>query len=68
MEKTGLGTGRVWIGLLVFVVMVTEVRGIRIRDYFENVLGLHFVPGMLIIQIIFFIMGKKRWKKKSRAQ
>lgn len=65
VEKTGLGTGRVWIGLLVFVVMVTEVRGIRIRDYFEMYLGCIFVPGMLIIQIIFFIMGKKRWKKKA---
>lgn len=65
VEKTGLGTGQVWIGLLVFVVMVTEVRGIRIRDYFEMYLGCIFVPGMLIIQIIFFIMGKKRWKKKA---
>ena len=65
VEKTGLGTGRVWIGLLVFVVMVTEVRGIRIRDYFEMYLGCIFVPGMLIIQIFFFIMGKKRWKKKA---
>lgn len=65
VEKTGLGTGRVWIGLLVFVAMVTEVRGIRIRDYFEMYLGCIFVPGMLIIQIIFFIMGKKRWKKKA---
>ena len=51
--------------MLVFVVMVTEVRGIRIRDYFEMYLGCIFVPGMLIIQIIFFIMGKKRWKKKA---
>ena len=42
VEKTGLGTGRVWIGLLVFVVMVTEVRGIRIRDYFEMYLGCIF--------------------------
>lgn len=65
VEKTGLGTGRVWIGLLVFVAMVTEIRGIRIRDYFEMYLGCIFVPGMLIIQIIFFIMGKKRWKKKA---
>ena len=67
VEKTGLGTGRVWIGLLVFVAMVTEVRGIRIRDYFEMYLGCIFVPGMLIIQIIFFIMGKKRWKRKTAA-
>lgn len=67
VEKTGLGTGRVWIGLLVFVAMVTEVRGIRIRDYFEMYLGFIFVPGMLIIQIIFFIMGKKRWKRKTAA-
>ena len=67
VEKTGLGTGRVWIGLLVFVATVTEVRGIRIRDYFEMYLGCIFVPGMLIIQIIFFIMGKKRWKRKTAA-
>ncbi len=68
VEKTGLGTGRVWIGLLVFVVMVTEVRGIRIRDYFEMYLGCIFVPGMLIIQIIFFYNGKKAVEEKSRAQ
>ena len=67
VEKTGLGTGRVWIGLLVFVAMATEVRGIGIRDYFEMYLGYIFVPGMLIIQIIFFIMGKKRWKKKAES-
>ena len=65
VEKTGLGTGRVWIPLLVFIVMVTEVRGIGISDYFEMYLGYIFVPGMLIIQIFFFIMGKKRWKKKA---
>ncbi len=67
VEKTRLGTGRVWIALLVFVAMVTEVRGIGIRDYFEMYLGYIFVPGMLIIQIIFFIMGKKRWKKKAES-
>ena len=67
VEKTGLGTGRMWIGLLVLVAMVTEVRGIGIRDYFEMYLGYIFVPGTLIIQIIFFIMGKKRWKKKTAA-
>lgn len=67
VEKTGLGTGRVWIALLVFIAMMTEVRGMGIRDYFEMYLGYIFVPGMLIIQIIFFIMGKRRWKKKAET-
>ena len=67
VEKTGLGTGRVWISLLVFVSMVIKIEGVGIRDYFEGYLGYIFVPGMLLIQIIFFIMGKKRWKRKAAS-
>lgn len=67
VEKTGLGTGRVWISLLVFASMVIKIEGVGIRDYFEGYLGYIFVPGMLLIQIIFFIMGKKRWKRKAAS-
>ncbi|MDD5803258.1 GerAB/ArcD/ProY family transporter [Blautia sp. HCP3S3_H10_1] len=67
VEKSGLGTGRLWIPLLVYGGIVAEMGAWSIRDYFPLYLEYIFVPGMLIIQIVFFIIGKKRWKKKLAA-
>lgn len=65
VEKTEIGTGRVWISLLVFTVMVLKAGNVGIRDYFEPYLEVIFVPGMLLIQVIFFVAGRRKWKKKQ---
>ena len=65
VEKTEIGTGRVWISLLVFTVMVLKAGNVGIRDYFELYLEVIFVPGMLLIQVIFFVAGRRKWKKKQ---
>lgn len=65
VEKVGLGTGRLWIPVLVVAGIVAEVGTLGIGEYFPLYLQYIFVPAMLVIQIVFFIVGKKKWKKKQ---
>ena len=65
VEKVGLGTGRLWIPILIFCGIVVEIGDWNIREYFPLYLEYIFVPVMVVIQIIFFIVGKKKWKKKQ---
>lgn len=65
VEKTGLGTGRVWITVLVFLVAVLQVENAGIRDYFRGYLEDIFVPGMLLLQVFVFFVGRGKWKKKG---
>lgn len=64
VEKAGLGTGRLWIPVLVVAGIVAEIGEWKIRDYFPLYVEYIFVPGMLIIQIVFGVIGKQKWKKK----
>ena len=65
VEKAGLGTGIVWITVLVFLAAVLQVGNVGIRDYFRGYLENIFVPGMLVIQVILFFAGRGKWKKKG---
>lgn len=65
VEKSGLGTGRVWITVLVFLAAVLQVEHVGIRDYFRAYLEDVFVPGMLLIQVLIFFVGRGKWKKKG---
>lgn len=65
VEKVGFGTGRLWIPVLVVAGIMAEIGNWKIRDYFPLYLEYIFVPGMIIIQIIFFMIGKQKWKKKQ---
>lgn len=65
VEKVGLGTGRLWIPVLVAAGIAAEIGDWKIRDYFPLYLEYIFVPGMLIVQIVFFVIGKQKWKKKQ---
>ena len=67
VEKNRLGRGRVWIPLLVFCVLTAEIKDQRIGDYFILYLQYIFVPGMLIIQLAFSGLGKKKWRKSLIA-
>ena len=65
VEKTGLGGGRVWITVLVFLAAVLQIEHVGIRDYFRVYLENVFVPGMLLIQVLIFFVGRGKWKKKG---
>ena len=65
VEKTGLGMGRVWITVLIFLVAVLQVGNAGIRDYFRVYLEDIFVPGMMLIQVFVFFVGRGKWKKKG---
>ena len=67
VEKTGMGTGRVWISVLVFCGIVVKLGDWNIREYFPLYLQYIFVPAMVVVQIVFFLVGKKKWKKKHIA-
>lgn len=65
VEKTRLGGGSVWITVLVFLAAVLQVEHVGIRDYFRGYLEDIFVPGMLLIQVLIFLVGRGKWKKKG---
>ena len=62
-----MGTGKLWISTLVFAGAVWNIERWGIRNSFPLYLKYIFVPGMLVFQIIFFMTGKKKWKKKLAA-
>ena len=67
VEKADMGTGKLWISTLVFAGAVWDIERWGIRNSFPLYLKYIFVPGMLVLQIIFFMTGKKKWKKKLAA-
>ena len=64
VEKADMGTGKLWISILVFAGAVWDIERWGIRNSFPLYLKYIFVPGMLVLQIMFFMTGKKKWKKK----
>ena len=67
VEKADMGTGKLWISTLVFAGAVWDIERWGIRNSFPLYLKYIFVPGMLVLQIMFFMTGKKKWKKKLAA-
>ena len=64
VEKADMGTGKLWISILVFAGAVSETGRWGIRNSFPLYLKYIFVPGMLVLQIIFFMAGKKEVEKE----
>ena len=67
IRKAHLGTGRLWLPAMIFLLSLLEDNGRDIRDYFGWCLGYIFVPGILICQIYLFIRGKGHHKRKISA-
>lgn len=66
-EKTGLGSGKGWICVAVYLLALFPVGDVGIQKYFRIYLGYIFVPGMLIFQAFFFFLGWKKRKKNGKA-
>lgn len=62
-----LGTGRVWMALLVFYLSAARFDGMGIENYYEIFLGYVFVPCLLLAQLYLFLRGRGRRKKKMAA-
>ena len=67
IRKAHLGTGRLWMPALIFLISILEEGGQGILDYFGWCLGYIFVPGILICQLYLFLRGKGRRRKKVSA-
>ena len=67
IRKAHLGTGRLWLPALIFLISLLEESGSDIRNYFGWCLGYIFVPGILICQVYLFIRGKGHHKRKTPA-
>lgn len=67
IRKAHLGTGRLWMPALIFLISILEEEGRGILDYFGWCLGYVFVPGIVICQLYLFLRGKGRRRKKVSA-
>lgn len=67
IRKAHLGTGRLWLPALIFLISILEEDGKGILDYFGGCLGYIFVPGILICQLYLFFRGKGRRRKRASA-
>lgn len=67
IRKAHLGTGRVWMTVVIYLLSILEFNGVGIEDYFGAYLGYVFLPGLLILQILLFVLGRGKWKKKNSA-
>lgn len=63
--KAHLGSGRIWMAGLAYLLSLAEPGGRGIESYYGYYLGYIFVPGLLIIQVLLFLAG--RWKRKKKA-
>ena len=66
-KRTRLGNGRFWLEALVYIVAGGWVFGIQILDVFENYVKLIFLPGLLLIQVLFYFCGRGKGRKKTAA-
>ena len=64
-KRTRLGSGRYWLEALVYIVAGGWIFGIRILDVFEDYVKLIFLPGLLLIQILFYFGRKAKRRKKA---
>lgn len=67
IRKAHLGTGRLWMAAAVYALSILEIGGMGIEDYFLPYLGYIFVPGLLLLQVVLFMLGRGKWKKKTAA-
>lgn len=67
IRKAHLGTGRLWMAAAVYILSILEFGGAGIEDYFIPYLGNIFVPGLLLLQVVLFTLGRGKWKKKTAA-
>lgn len=67
MARAGLGTGRWWMPVLVYLISITEVKGWGIQAVFWRYLEFVFVPGVILVQAAMVLYGNKKRQKKAAA-
>lgn len=65
LKKTGFETGRFWIAATAFLCALWKGNGIMHEELYRVFLGYIFVPGILLLQLLLWSFGKKRWKKRG---
>lgn len=65
IRKAHLGTGRLWVPAMVFLISLLEENGKGILDYFGWCLGYVFVPGILLCQIYLLFRGNSSHRRKT---
>lgn len=69
IRQTRLGTGRIWMAAVVFLLSFLRFDGSGIKEYYGTYLACVFVPGLLFCQlfIMLFFRGRKRKKVSGAA-
>lgn len=65
IQSSHLGTGRIWLAVLCWLLSVTKFQGYGIGDFYGVFLGYIFVPGLLLAQFYLFFRGRQKWKKRT---
>ena len=64
IRNSRLGTGRIWMAVLTWLLSVGKPFGYGIGDYYGVFLGYIFVPGLLLAQFFLIFRGKQKRKKR----
>lgn len=67
IRSSHLGTGRIWLAVLTWLLSVGKPFGYGIGDYYGIFLGYIFVPGLLLAQLFLLFRGKQKRKKRAAA-
>lgn len=67
IRRAHLGTGRVWMAAVMWLLSQISIGGLEIRQYFLWYLSCIFLPGLLICQVYVYLRGRGRYRKKTAA-
>ena len=65
IRRAHLGTGRVWMAAVMWLLSQISIGGLEIRQYFLWYLSCIFLPGLLICQVYVYLRGRGRYRKKT---
>lgn len=65
LDSVHLGSGRIWLPVLIYVMGNFGINGMKLADYYADYLKWIFVPGLVLIQIGLFMRGKQKRKKRT---
>lgn len=67
IRRAHLGTGRVWMAAVMWLLSQISIGGLEIRQYFLWYLSYIFLPGLLICQVYVYLRCRGRYRKKTAA-
>lgn len=67
LEMVHFGSGKYWLPAVVYAGSFVQINEKMIADHYGTYLRNIFVPGLVLIQICFFLRGAQKQRKKAAA-